>query len=604
MGILSYLSCLFLLLIPNEVACSKQTTKLDYLESPKINEDCKIDVEYTPKEYIQMVKAGQHMISAGIPQGYYDSAIGLAGQELKNALGAIISKNYKKYTYKNVWIFCKEADLNPKNHSEIWEIYMERGWDKEQTYGKNGIYKGWNREHMWPKSHGNFGTRMGPGTDFHHLRPADSRQNSYRNNMNYCYVEGERTKSGGCYEPPLSAKGDAARAIFYMATRWNKAKYNLYTDNSKEISKTGRVGREKDLLKWHDLDPVDAYEIRRMNIAYQWQHNRNPYIDHPELIEHIWGNKREVVWEGGITIKNKAECKSKESADQEEQVQKQKYPYIKPKMDKDCKIIIKDTPKEYIKRAIPGKHMISWGIPKGYYDSAIGLSGKKLKRVLGAIISKNYKKYTYKKVWEFCKEADLNPKNHSEIWEIYMERGWDKEQTYGKNGIYKGWNREHMWPKSHGNFGTRMGPGTDFHHLRPADSRQNSYRNNMNYCNVKGPRTKAYGCYEPPLSAKGDAARAIFYMATRWQKDKYFLRIDNNRKISKLRRIGMLKDLLSWHNLDPVAPMEINRMNIAYKWQHNRNPFIDHPELVEYIWGSKIGLPWDGGIILDAKCAL
>ena len=167
--------------------------------------------------------------------------------------------------------------------------------------------------------------------------------------------------------------------------------------------------------------------------------------------------------------------------------------------------------------------------------------------------------------------------------------------------MYEGYSREHMWPKSHGDLGTTMGPGTDFHHLRPADQPANSFRNNMNYCNANGPHTRSGGCYEPPKSSKGDCARSSFYMATRW-KTEYFLYLDNLELTNNQPRLGKLDDLLEWHVLDPVDGYEIHRMNMAYDQQHNRNPYIDHPELVEYIWGSRVGQPWDGGVTLHTSC--
>ena len=294
----------FLIYFSNPLPISEQPNYEEYgYLHPSIKENCSIDVKYTPKEHQEMRKKGEHMMSIAreIPEGYYNSAIGLSSENLKSELESIITKKYKEYSYTHVWDFCKEADLNPHNSSEVWEIYMERGWDKEQTYGKDHIYKGWNREHMWAKSHGDFGTTMGAGTDFNHLRPADSRQNSFRNNMNYCYVDGPRTRADGCYEPPLSAKGDAARAIFYMATRWF-TEYGLYIDNDRQVSKAGRIAMLDDLLQWHDLDPVDAYEINRQNKVYQWQNNRNPYIDHPELVDYIWGSKKGQPWGGGVAF--------------------------------------------------------------------------------------------------------------------------------------------------------------------------------------------------------------------------------------------------------------------------------------------------------------
>ena len=56
--------------------------------------------------------------------------------------------------------------------------------------------------------------------------------------------------------------------------------------------------------------------------------------------------------------------------------------------------------------------------------------------------------------------------------------------------------------------------------------------------------------------------------------------------------MGDLKTLLEWNKIDPADDFEMNRNNVIYNWQKNRNPFIDHPELVDYIWGDKYGEIW------------
>ncbi len=261
--------------------------RADYLK-PEVDKSGKIIVKYTPKEYAAKVKKGQHMMSVRIPKNYYTSASSLSGQELRDKMQEIISKDAKKLSYKMVWTMCEDGDQNPADETQVWQIYVEKGIDKKAHVSGSS---GWNREHIWAKSRGNFGTKPGAGTDGHHLRASDAKENGNRANLNFADVNGPRTKNGSFYEPPKSAKGDVARAVFYMAVR-----YGFKVDNSGSDSKEARIGKLEDLLKWNELDPVDPYEIRRNNIIYGYQNNRNPFIDHPELVKYIFGNKKDKVW--------------------------------------------------------------------------------------------------------------------------------------------------------------------------------------------------------------------------------------------------------------------------------------------------------------------
>ncbi|MDE5423458.1 endonuclease [Ancylomarina sp. DW003] len=258
----------------------------------EVDSEGKIIVKLTPKEYVGTVELGQHMNSVRIPANYYTSASTLSGTELRNKLKLIISEGAKKLPYSSsssdVWDMCESGDQNPDNASQVWQIYKEQGISKSAHVSGN---TGWNREHVWAKSHGDFGTSKGPGTDGHHLRASDAKENGNRGNLDMADVNGPRTKNGSFYEPPLSAKGDVARSIFYMAVRYG------FTVN--ETGGSGSIayhGRLSDLLEWNELDPVDPYEIRRNNVIYSFQNNRNPFIDHPELVKYIFGDKKTAIW--------------------------------------------------------------------------------------------------------------------------------------------------------------------------------------------------------------------------------------------------------------------------------------------------------------------
>ena len=241
--------------------------------------------------------------------------------------------------------------------------------------------------------------------------------------------------------------------------------------------------------------------------------------------------------------------------------------------------------------------------PSGYYDSAIGYKGASLKTQLNLII-KDHREFPYSSkkidVWDILKETDKDTLNPNNVLLIYS--GWSKSASLEYNSG-KGWSREHVWAKSHGDFGTAKGPGTDVHALRPCDISVNSARNNRffaecttAYIDKDGPtgccKSSSLWLWRPNDNVKGDVARMIFYMATRYEGDGVEPDLEVvdyiPAKNSKDPVHAKLSDLIQWHLDDPVDDWERNRNNIIYtKYQKNRNPFIDHPEYVELIWRGR-----------------
>ena len=225
------------------------------------------------------------------PGDYYASAAGLSGAALKAELHDIIS-DQTVLSYSEVWVALRDTDEDPSNPSNVIELYSGTSISKTSNGGSVGD---WNREHVWAKSHGDFGTSPGPGTDVHHLRPTDVQVNSTRSNKDF--DEGGSGVSGcsGCYtdgdsfEPPDRVKGDVARMIFYMATRYESGDGVDLEVNDSINGSTPFHGRLSALLAWHSQDPPSAFEMRRNDrIFEQWQGNRNPFIDHPEWVDAIW----------------------------------------------------------------------------------------------------------------------------------------------------------------------------------------------------------------------------------------------------------------------------------------------------------------------------
>ncbi|TWD80671.1 endonuclease I [Kribbella amoyensis] len=227
------------------------------------------------------------------PGDYYASAIGKTGPALKSALHSIIS-NQTKLSYDQVWDALKDTDQDPANANNVILLYSGRSQSKSTN---GGGANDWNREHVWAKSHGDFGTATGPGTDVHHLRPEDVSVNSARGNLDFDNGGSAVSECSGCtvdgdsFAPRAAVRGDVARMILYMAVRYEGGDGwpNLEPNDSVNNGSAPYMGKISVLKAWSAADPPDAFEKRRNQVIYDnWQHNRNPFIDHPEWVTSIW----------------------------------------------------------------------------------------------------------------------------------------------------------------------------------------------------------------------------------------------------------------------------------------------------------------------------
>ena len=243
------------------------------------------------------------LIFGQIPHGYYDSADNLSGQDLRAALHNIID-DHTEFSYSSsstdTWDILKEADADPNNSTNVIIIYSGESVNGPQEYNGGS---GWNREHVWPQSLGDFNTSRGIGTDVHNLRACTQSLNSSRGNLNYdncvgCSFDNYGNKSSNLvWEPRDEDKGDVARIIFYMDVRYNGDDGNLDLEVVDYIpSQDGEHGVLSTLLQWHEDDPVDDFERNRNDVIYSYQDNRNPFIDHPNLVDYLWGNLEQMNW--------------------------------------------------------------------------------------------------------------------------------------------------------------------------------------------------------------------------------------------------------------------------------------------------------------------
>jgi len=234
-----------------------------------------------------------------------------------------------------------------------------------------------------------------------------------------------------------------------------------------------------------------------------------------------------------------------------------------------------------------------------YYKILDGIDSDDLKSELHDLIDNNkvlgYSYGTSVTVWDALELTDEDPNNSSNIILLYTGRSipkWQKSKSLEPDY----WNREHVWAKSRGFGGDPKyvkGPSTDIHHIRPTDCSVNSARYTRYFDNGGTVHSEATECYytsktwEPRDSVKGDIARMLFYMAVRYEGDDGFADLELNERESgdyTQPNMGKLSTLLKWHKQDPVDAFEQKRNQTIFEIQGNRNPFIDHPEFVDYIW--------------------
>ena len=238
--------------------------------------------------------AAQPGFSAAADDEYYKDAEGKTGEELKTALHTIISTGVTTLSYDEVWDALKQTDADPSNAGNVILLYSGKS---DSADNNGGGETQWNREHVWAKSHGDFGTSNGPGTDVHHLRPTNVKVNSIRGSKDFDKggeeVEGApgNFTDDDSYEPRDEVKGDVARMILYMDVRYEGEDEfpDLEANDDVNNGSKPNIGRISVLKEWSEQDPPDDFEKNRNQVIFdKVQKNRNPFIDHPEWVGEIY----------------------------------------------------------------------------------------------------------------------------------------------------------------------------------------------------------------------------------------------------------------------------------------------------------------------------
>jgi len=250
---------------------------------------------------------------AQIPTGYYNTATG-TGYTLKTQLYNII-KGHTDNGYAGLYTTYQTSDVDNfyENDGTVLDMYSENpsGTDPYTyttgTTQRCGSYSVegdcYNREHIIPQSVFNEQSPM--VSDAHFITPTDGKVNGIRSNYPHgtvssaTYTSQNGSKlgssavsgySGTVFEPVNAFKGDIARMYFYFATRYENTvsgySFPMFDGSANKVFTTAFLNV---LLAWHAQDPVSAREITRNNAIYTRQNNRNPYIDHPEYVNQIWG---------------------------------------------------------------------------------------------------------------------------------------------------------------------------------------------------------------------------------------------------------------------------------------------------------------------------
>ena len=241
---------------------------------------------------------------------------------------------------------------------------------------------------------------------------------------------------------------------------------------------------------------------------------------------------------------------------------------------------------------------------KEYYTSVDGIKGgATLKTALHELI-KNHKVISYgsgeSSTWGAFYTTDAAVENgQRRVLDMYSN---EKRYFGSKGSSVSGMNIEHSVAKSWWG-GNKNNAYCDIHHLNPSDQNANSRKSNyplgeltsvswengvtfVGKANIDGSSMNAY---EPCDEYKGDFARVFMYMFTCYQDLTWeYTWMNYEKSTYPTLKPWAVKLLLKWHKQDPVSEKEVNRNNAVYAVQGNRNPYVDYPQLADYVWGDSI----------------
>ncbi|MEW6653442.1 MAG: endonuclease, partial [Bacteroidota bacterium] len=239
----------------------------------------------------------------------------------------------------------------------------------------------------------------------------------------------------------------------------------------------------------------------------------------------------------------------------------------------------------------------------GYYSNVnTTLNGAAFKTELHNLI-KGHTSYPYTgsstDVWDILNHAYQDPANSNNVILLYTGRSQAKTYNASTNSNDpNAWNREHVWAQSRGGFDVDIiahnpGVASDAHSIAPEDASVNSDRGNKDFDIGGTAHPEAIGSFmdadsfEPRDAVKGDVARMLFYMDVRYEGTNGEVQLELQDGVNTpVGTIGKLSTLLLWHQQDPPDAFEINRNDVVFAYQGNKNPFIDNPSWVSKVYGT------------------
>lgn len=242
-------------------------------------------------------------------------------------------------------------------------------------------------------------------------------------------------------------------------------------------------------------------------------------------------------------------------------------------------------------------------IPAGYYSPALGKKDAELKAALNHIIYPHTEVSSYSDLPKYFWRTDRRP-NSDRWWDMYSD-----DPLYGPS--FSGLNREHSVPKSWWGGLTTTPAYVDLYHLYPSEMKANTAKSNWplglttgnsfdnGWTKVGSPQSGQGGgaqkVFEPADEYKGDFARTYFYFVTCYDNLTWKYTYMFSQNSYPTLNQWSVDLLMAWHRADPVSQKELDRNEVVYGIQNNRNPFIDYPELAEYLWGTKKGQAFQPG---------
>lgn len=251
-------------------------------------------------------------------------------------------------------------------------------------------------------------------------------------------------------------------------------------------------------------------------------------------------------------------------------------------------------------------------VPDSYYSRIDGLKRADLKEAVRECITTGKKTFSYKSLWGHYETTDVVPGTENQVFDYYSAEVY---YFTGNGSAPSVANKEHACPQSWWGGGSNSNCYSDLFNVMPSLVQANSAKSNfpvgivgskVTYQNDRmkvGTSARSEytvgNVFEPCDEYKGDFARIYFYVATMYAQAAW------GSKSSVAQTVAFSKEdyptiknwilplLLEWNRQDPVSEWEITRNERVYGEQNNRNPYIDYPQLAEYIWGDSISFAFD-----------